>query len=55
MQNNIQGLFSSQTKISRCQIECFHMHRILNVEKKLITQFAGKLRDESFKSICAMI
>ncbi len=32
-----------------------HMYRVLNIEKKPITQMACKLRDESFEPNCAMI
>ncbi len=45
-----------KTKILTLSHRMFeHMHGVLNVEKKPITQIACKLRDESFKPNCEMI
>jgi hypothetical protein len=32
-----------------------HMHKVLNIEKTLITQIVCKLYDKSFKPNCCMI
>lgn len=49
-------MFSFQIKFFTLSHRMFgHMHRVLNVEKKTIIQFARKLRDKSFKPNCVMI
>ena len=51
-----KGLFSFQIKIFHPVISnIWHKHRVLNIEKKLITRIACKLRDEAFKPNCSMI
>ena len=32
-----------------------HMYKVLNIEKKIVTQIACKLQEESFKPNCTMI
>ena len=52
LNTQLVGFQNPKSCYSTCHIECLRlMHGALNVdEKKLITQFGGKLRDERFES-----